>query len=131
MKPVVVPIAALTLSALAAALPAGQGDPLVEVARAATLTDAQAEGLGLYESNCSGCHGAAGAGRIGVGPPLVHSVYRRSSVSDFSFQIAMKRGAEARQWRFGDMPAQPDLSESQMAAVIAYVRAVQKANGID
>ena len=46
-------------------------------------------------------------------------------------QIAMKRGAEARQWRFGDMPAQPDLSESQMAAVIAYVRAVQKANGID
>lgn len=124
-------IALATLPALAPDLAhAAQGDPLVVIAELPELTERQAEGQELFQAECASCHGVAGAGRIGVGPPLVHSRYRPARQSNFSFQLALTNGKSPTLWRFGEMPARPDLSETQIKALIDYIRAVQRANGI-
>jgi hypothetical protein len=40
------------------------------------------------------------------------------------------RGARQHHWRFGDMPAQLQVSKEQVATIIQYVREMQRANGI-
>jgi len=38
--------------------------------------------------------------------------------------------AGVRHWRFGDMPPVEGLSRRDVAAIVAYVRELQRANGI-
>ncbi len=42
----------------------------------------------------------------------------------------MLSGVRAHHWRFGPMPAQPQLTRQEIAAIIRYVRELQEANGI-
>ena len=44
--------------------------------------------------------------------------------------VAARRGVRQHHWRLGNMPARPKMSNSQMAAIIRYVRELQRANGI-
>lgn len=48
-----------------------------------------------------------------------------------SFQLAMIQGVRAHHWSFGDMPAVIGLAPADVEPIIAYVRAVQRANGIN
>jgi mono/diheme cytochrome c family protein len=93
------------------------------------LTPEQQEGHALFEANCAACHGenAAGSDR---GPPLVHPVYEPSHHGDMSFVLAARQGVRAHHWRFGDMPAIDAVSDEQVLRITAYVRALQRANGI-
>ena len=94
------------------------------------LSGAAAPGASAFGENCAACHGADAGGVDGKGPPLIHAYYESGHHGDMSFRLAVRRGVRAHHWRFGDMPAIDGVSDAALEEIIAYVRAVQKANGI-
>ncbi|MEF2554246.1 cytochrome c [Aurantimonas sp. A2-1-M11] len=90
----------------------------------------QAErGQDLFAANCAACHGD-NAGGAEQGPPLIHRIYEPNHHGDQVFLIAATQGVHAHHWRFGNMPPVEGVSQRQIADIVAYVREVQKANGI-
>lgn len=87
-------------------------------------------GAELYARNCASCHGDNGAGREGVGPPLVHIIYEPSHHPDGAFYAAVQLGVRAHHWEYGDMPRLSHVTEPEITQIIAYIRALQRANGI-
>ena len=108
----------------------GSGSPMVSVTVPETLSARARLGLKTYEASCAACHGRNAAGQDGVAPPLVHVIYEPGHHGDESFQRAVARGVRAHHWRFGDMPPVEGLTRRDVAAVVAYVRELQRANGI-
>lgn len=94
------------------------------------LSGAALQGQVLFNANCARCHGVNGSGSD-MGPPLIHKIYEPSHHADFAFHRAVEYGVRAHHWRFGNMPAVPGLSETDVDAIIAFVRAVQRENGIN
>ncbi|OIQ43608.1 MAG: cytochrome C [Roseobacter sp. MedPE-SWde] len=88
-------------------------------------------GQGIFESACAACHGSNAVGIEGVGPPLIHVIYEPSHHADESFQRAVAMGVRSHHWRFGDMPPVGGLTRGDVAMVIAYLREIQRANGIN
>ena len=86
-------------------------------------------GKAAYDGVCAACHGADGAG-TDKGPPFVHPIYNPGHHADEAFFRAAHDGVRAHHWRFGDMPAQPEVSDQKIAAIVLYVRELQRANGI-
>lgn len=108
-----------------------EGAPLVEIALPAALsTEAQA-GQQLYDSKCVSCHGRNAVGQKEVAPPLVHVVYEPNHHGDESFQRAVALGVRAHHWPFGNMPRVEGLSREDVALIVAYIRELQHANGIE
>jgi mono/diheme cytochrome c family protein len=95
------------------------------------LTGVALEGEALFRENCATCHGADAAGRDGVGPPLVHRIYEPGHHGDGSFVLAALRGVRAHHWPFGDMPPVEGVTEGDVERIVAYVRTLQRANGIN
>ncbi|TDQ64437.1 cytochrome c553 [Maritalea mobilis] len=87
-------------------------------------------GKAKFDDNCASCHGENATGLEGLGPPLVHKIYEPSHHADIAFMLAARNGVRAHHWPFGNMPA-VDIEESDMQAIIAYIRKLQVANGID
>ena len=87
-------------------------------------------GKKLFDEKCASCHGADAAGTTS-GPPLAHFVYEPSHHGDASFYNAVQNGVKGHHWRYGDMKPVADVSVPQIADIVAYVRSVQKVNGID
>ena len=108
----------------------GTGPPIVAVSVPDTLSARAEIGRKTYEANCAACHGRNAAGQDGIAPPLVHVIYEPGHHGDESFQRAVARGVRAHHWRFGDMPAIEGLTRRDVAAVVAYVRELQRVNGI-
>ena len=109
---------------------AGNDDQIAE--RLASLPPTPAEhrtGEQLFDRHCAPCHGTK-AGGTDKGPPLAHQVYEPSHHSDQAFYLAVRNGVAAHHWRFGNMPAQPQVSESELAAIVAYVRWIQRETGV-
>lgn len=95
------------------------------------LTGEVLEGKAFFDAKCSVCHGENGAGKQGLAPPLVHKIYEPSHHGDFSFYRAVSAGVRMHHWSFGDMPPIPDVNEAQTEKIIAYIRTLQRANGIN
>jgi mono/diheme cytochrome c family protein len=96
-------------------------------------TDAPAaavEGAAVFERKCAECHGRSAKGTE-KGPPLVHKIYEPSHHGDASFYLAVRQGVRAHHWPFGDMPPVEGVSDEQIADIIAYVRGLQRAAGIE
>ncbi len=109
----------------------GGGDDAVSE-RLASLPPTPAEhrvGEEAFNRHCASCHGPHGSG-TDKGPPLVHRVYEPGHHSDQAFFLATRQGVAAHHWRFGNMPAQPQVSEADVAAIVAYVRWVQRETGV-
>ena len=109
---------------------AGSGPPIATVNVPDTLSAQAQLGQKTYEANCVSCHGKHAAGQDGVAPPLVHVLYEPGHHDDESFQRAVARGVRAHHWRFGDMQPVEGLTRHDVAAIVAYVRELQRANGI-
>jgi len=107
------------------------GAPLVAVTLPDRLTALEQTGATAFTAHCADCHGTNGAGRDGLAPPLIHKIYEPSHHGDMSFQLAMAQGVRAHHWPFGNMPAVESLAPEDVEPIIAYVRAVQRANGIN
>ena len=108
-----------------------RGDPMVTVLVPETFSDLAILGRNAFNGVCAECHGENAAGRFGFGPPLIHRIYEPSHHADVAFQLAAAQGVGAHHWRFGNMPAQPDVSRGDVLAIVAYVRELQRANGIE
>jgi len=48
-----------------------------------------------------------------------------------AFVLAAQNGVRAHHWEFDNMPAVEGVTRSDILAIVAYIRALQRANGID
>ncbi|WP_417670024.1 c-type cytochrome [Roseibium sp.] len=108
---------------------ADYGTPLVSV-EVPKLQGAAREGEALFNDKCASCHGRNAAGQEGVAPPLVHRIYEPNHHGDGAFLIAALQGVRAHHWPFGNMPPVPGVTPDDVGKIVAYVRTLQKANGI-
>lgn len=87
------------------------------------------KGMQLYIGNCMRCHGVEGRGSS-FGPPLVHTRYAPSKMTDPHFAQAVLYGVKAHAWDYGDMKPVEGLNQTQIAMILAYVRALQSEAGL-
>lgn len=95
------------------------------------LSGKAALGEPLFDDYCAACHGKSAAGRDGLAPPLVHKIYEPSHHSDQAFYLAIQNGVRAHHWSFGNMPQVTGIKPEQVEPIVAYVRTLQRANGIE
>ncbi len=101
-----------------------------EVVAPATLSPQAEAGRKVFEAVCATCHGGALRGSDN-GPPLLHPFYALGSAhGDDVILAAMNTGAKSHMWKFGDMPKPEGLKPGQDQDVLAYIRAMQAANGL-
>lgn len=105
--------------------------PLAEVLVPASLSETEAMGERAFAALCAVCHGTNAAGRDGIAPPLVHRIYHPGHHSDAAFHIAVQNGVRAHHWSFGNMPPIEGVTRAEVETIIAYVRALQRENGIE
>lgn len=94
------------------------------------LSGDAALGAHAFKGKCAACHGEDAGGVHGKGPPLIHKTYHPGHHGDFAFARAAREGARQHHWPFGDMPPVAGITDVDIKVIIAYVRAVQQANGI-
>lgn len=95
------------------------------------LSASAEHGRTIINTQCAECHGVDGTGGSRKGPPILHSMYRAEIFPNFVFKRSVLEGKREKNWRFGPMPAMPELSEADVNGVIAFVREVQTATGIE
>ena len=87
-------------------------------------------GAGLFKIYCVECHGENAAGSD-KGPPLLHKYYEPNHHTDQAFMVATLQGARQHHWQFGNMKPVEGIAENEVIKIITYVRAMQRANGIN
>ena len=110
---------------------AEQSGTLVQIDIPAELSGLAIIGKRGFDKNCAVCHGQNAVGQDGVAPPLVHKIYEPSHHGDESFQRAVAIGERAHHWKFGNMPAIEGLTRADVKVITAYVRELQRHNGIN
>ena len=108
-----------------------QGSPMVEVRLPDTLSAQAQIGQRGFQAMCAECHGENAAGRNGMAPPLVHRIYEPSHHADAAFLRAAQNGVRAHHWNFGNMPPVEGITRAEITAITAYVRELQRTNGIN
>jgi len=88
-------------------------------------------GYTFWNNTKLACHAVNASGQDGVAPPLVHKIYEPSHHGDESFQRAVSLGVQAHHWRFGNMLPVEGLTRGDVKMITAYVRELQRANGIN
>ena len=107
-----------------------EGDAMVAI-QMPPIEGNAAIGQRVFEASCASCHGVNAVGVEGEGPPLIHKIYEPSHHADEAFQRAVSQGVRSHHWQFGDMPPVDGLTRGDVAMVIAYIREIQRANGIN
>ena len=105
-------------------------EPMVSVALPTGFSLQTQVGKGLFNDNCASCHGQNAAGQIQIAPPLIHKIYEPSHHGDESFQRAVAMGVQAHHWPFGNMMPVAQLNRKEVEKIIAYIRELQRENGI-
>ncbi|MFB9150540.1 c-type cytochrome [Roseovarius ramblicola] len=106
------------------------GAAIVKVSVPDELSSEDRMGERAFNAKCAACHGANAAGREGRGPPLIHKIYEPGHHADMAFVMAARNGVRAHHWRYGNMPPVDGVTDADVKAITAYVRALQKENGI-
>jgi mono/diheme cytochrome c family protein len=107
------------------------GNALAAVTLPKAFTPKEQMGARAFEAKCAECHGANASGRDGMGPPLVHVIYEPGHHGDQAFHLAAMNGVRAHHWPFGNMQPVEGLTTSDVDTIVSYVRALQRANGIN
>jgi mono/diheme cytochrome c family protein len=105
--------------------------PLAMVVLPDNLSQSAQIGKLGFDAKCATCHGVNAAGKDGLAPPLIHKIYEPSHHADESFQRAVALGVQAHHWRFGNMPVIEGLTRGDVTMIIAFIRELQRANGIN
>ncbi len=90
----------------------------------------QLAGQIAFEANCQVCHGQFGLG-TNKGPPFMNEIYAPPIHADGAFVFAVSQGSQQHHWNFGNMPAVEGVSDDEVTAITAFVRALQSANGYE
>lgn len=93
------------------------------------LSNSLKSGKFLYTLKCSACHGDKTQG-TDRGPTFQSRIYHPNHHGDEAFFRAARDGARAHHWKFGDMPPVENITDEQIASIVAYIRAVQQANDV-
>lgn len=93
------------------------------------LTGLAQQGEAAFNENCAACHGVNLAGTA-QGPTLIHSLYLPNHHGDGAIASAAMNGVRAHHWQFGDMPPVEGITPQKLTVIIAYIRAMQQANGV-
>ena len=110
--------------------PVDAAAPLVDVAVPESLSARAQMGKRAFEAKCAECHGANAAGQKGVAPPLIHKIYEPSHHGDAAFLLAAQNGVRSHHWPFGNMPPVEGITPASVKDIVAYVRELQRNNGI-
>ena len=94
------------------------------------MSDQAKRGQQYFQAACARCHGPNAGGLEGKGPPLVHPYYRPAHHADAAIMLAVRRGVQSHHWRYGNMPVIEGITDGEITDIIAFIRAVQAANGI-
>lgn len=92
--------------------------------------DFVAQGAQLYAASCAECHGADLRG-TDRGPSHLSIVYEPNHHSDAVFALAVNNGVRAHHWNFGPMLPVEGLSQSDVEAIVAFVRSEQRREGFE
>lgn len=132
-------VAKIGLATFAIAIAAGTGlvwsqrirdlPPASKGIKVPTLSPMAVAGQRAYEVTCAKCHGSFGSGSD-KGPPFLNPIYNPGHHSDEAFMRAVRDGVRQHHWHFGDMPAQPAVTEQEVQQIVKFVREIQQANGI-
>lgn len=87
-------------------------------------------GAAVFKAKCAACHGPNAGGLLGAGPPLIHKIYEPSHHADIAFYLAAQQGVRAHHWKFGNMPPVEGVTKAEVTEVVAFLRFVQRENGI-
>ncbi|WP_282063673.1 c-type cytochrome [Roseobacter litoralis] len=104
---------------------------IVAVNVPSVLSEQEQVGKRTFDAVCAECHGTNAQGREEIAPPLVHKIYEPGHHGDMAFVLAAQNGVRAHHWRFGNMPAVEGVTKAHVLNIIAYVRALQRENGIN
>ena len=107
------------------------GDPIAKVKIPSVLSANAEIGKQIFEAACAACHGVNASGQKGVAPPLVHKIYEPGHHGEGAFLSAAKNGVTAHHWNFGKMPPVSGITGGDVKMVVAYIRELQRENGID
>ncbi len=88
-----------------------------------------AEGEVIFNGTCAACHGENLAGTEN-GPSLLNPYYRPAHHSDYAIVSAVRNGVNPHHWNFGPMPPLDQITSDDLTRVIAYIREIQRANGL-
>ena len=114
------------------ASPSVPGAAMADVVIPAEFSAQARQGETYFNAACASCHGTNAAGKDGVAPPLVHRIYEPGHHGDMAFVLAARNGVRAHHWPFGNMPqVEQVLTDAELGAIVAYVRELQRANGIN
>jgi len=103
---------------------------LVQVAVPDEFSPQAQIGERVFNASCAACHGTNAAGQNGVAPPLIFITYAPNHHGDGSFLSAARNGVQSHHWDFGNMPPVDGLTNSDIAALVRYIRELQRENGI-
>lgn len=92
--------------------------------------DLVAAGDPLYQASCAVCHGSDLRG-TDIGPSHLSVVYQPGHHGDLAFVLAANNGVQQHHWPFGDMLPVPGLSDSDLEAIVAFVRENQRIFGFE
>lgn len=121
LLPVLVVLGGVVIAgAIIAAVVAGGGDDEPPVPGS---PEELALGEEVFVANCQTCHGEAARGGL-AGPPLTHEIYQ--DLRDQDIRAAIANGVPQKNWEFAPMEPVPGLDDSEVAAVIRYVRSQQE-----
>ncbi len=96
----------------------------------ATIGSPVDRGAEVYAQSCASCHGTDLRGTE-KGPSHLSIVYEPNHHTDDSFRNAIANGTPQHHWNFGDMEPVGELTDDDVDAVIAYVRAEQERLGFE
>jgi cytochrome c len=104
---------------------------MVAVTLPAQFNEQEQMGNRAFDAACAACHGVNGQGKTGVAPPLVHPIYEPNHHGDMAFIMAAENGVRSHHWPFGDMPPVQGVTAADVMNIVAYIRALQRTNGIN
>jgi len=107
------------------------GAPLAQVNIPSEFTSAAMLGQRIFDAKCAVCHGANAAGQNDVAPPLIDTIYRPGHHGEGAFISAAMNGVTAHHWNFGNMPKIDGVTRADIKNVVAYIRELQRENGIN
>ena len=119
-------LAVVILAVVALIVACGSDEPKSSTSASADVV----RGAEVYASSCASCHGADLRG-TDKGPSHLSIVYEPSHHGDASFRGAIANGSPQHHWDFGDMEPVEGLSDDDVEAVIAFVRAEQERLGFE
>ncbi|MEA2002039.1 MAG: cytochrome c [Actinomycetota bacterium] len=88
-----------------------------------------AAGEVAFDATCAACHGLGAVG-TNEGPTFLDPIYRPGHHADGAFLAAVRLGVRQHHWPFGNMPPQDGISNQDINNIVAYVRQLQQAAGI-